>query len=106
MKGLGQFGVLATSQDNLAESVGVRRHGQPKGTRSMSLAQQTRPADHSQERLIRAIDAAHMLGCSRATFWRRVADETIPRPLKIGGTSRWLISDILAVIEMAKASRA
>jgi hypothetical protein len=31
--------------------------------------------------LIRDGDAANMLGSSKATFWRRVADGTIPRPL-------------------------
>lgn len=55
--------------------------------------------------LIRDGDAALMLGCSKATFWRRVADGTIPRPVKIGGMSRWPQSEILDVIETAKAER-
>ena len=55
--------------------------------------------------LIRDGDAAGMLGCSKATFWRRVADGTIPRPVKIGGMSRWPKSEIDAVIERAKAER-
>ena len=46
-----------------------------------------------------------MLGCSKATFWRRVADGTIPRAVKIGGMSRWPQSEIVAVIEQAKAQR-
>lgn len=57
------------------------------------------------DRLVRDFDAAQMLGCSKATFWRRVADGTIPRPLKIGGMSRWPISEIISVIEAAKANR-
>ena len=57
------------------------------------------------DRLLRDTEAAEMLGCSKATFWRRVADRTIPRPLKIGGISRWPISEIVAVIEAAKAKR-
>lgn len=56
--------------------------------------------------LIRDGDAAGMLGCSKATFWRRVADGTIPRPVKIGGMSRWPQSEIRAVIDHAKAQRA
>lgn len=56
--------------------------------------------------LIRDGDAARLLGCSKATFWRRVADGTIPRPLKIGGMSRWPQSEIQAVIDSAKARRA
>jgi len=55
--------------------------------------------------LVRDGDAAGMLGCSKATFWRRVADGTIPRPIKIGGMSRWPQSEIVAVIEHAKAQR-
>jgi predicted DNA-binding transcriptional regulator AlpA len=55
--------------------------------------------------LIRDGDAAGMLGCSKATFWRRVADGTIPRPVKIGGMSRWPHSEIVAVIDRAKARR-
>ena len=56
--------------------------------------------------LIRDADAAGILGCSKATFWRRVADGTIPRPVKIGGMSRWPQSEITAVIEQAKQRRA
>lgn len=44
--------------------------------------------------LIRDAEGAAMLGCSKATFWRRVADGTIPPAIKIGGTSRWRKSDI------------
>lgn len=55
--------------------------------------------------LIRDGEAASLLGCSRATFWRRVADGTIPPAVKIGGTSRWPLSEIVAVIETAKAAR-
>ena len=55
--------------------------------------------------LIRDGEAAEMLGCSKATFWRRVADGTITKPLKIGGTSRWPQSEIQAVILRAKAER-
>jgi len=39
------------------------------------------------------------------TFWRRVADGTVPKPVKLGGLSRWPQSEILEVIETAKASR-
>lgn len=55
--------------------------------------------------LIKDGEAAGMLGCSKATFWRRVADGTIPRPVKIGGMSRWPQSEIVSVIERAIAQR-
>jgi predicted DNA-binding transcriptional regulator AlpA len=54
---------------------------------------------------MRDAEAAAMLRCSKATFWRRVADGTIPRPIKIGGMSRWLKSEILDVIQRAEARR-
>jgi predicted DNA-binding transcriptional regulator AlpA len=34
-----------------------------------------------------------------------VADGTIPPPIKLGGASRWPLSDIVGVIEKAKAAR-
>ena len=49
--------------------------------------------------------AAALLGCGRSTLWRWAADGTIPKPLKIGGMSRWPQSEIMAVIERAKAQR-
>lgn len=55
--------------------------------------------------LIRDAEGAAMMGCSKATFWRRVADGTIPPAIKIGGTSRWRQSDIEAVISKAAAQR-
>ena len=58
-----------------------------------------------QNPLIRDADGAFMMGCSKATFWRRVADGTVPAAIKIGGTSRWRLSDIEAVIARAEAAR-
>ena len=55
--------------------------------------------------LLRDADAARVMNCSKATLWRRVADGTIPRPVKIGGMSRFPQSEILAVIECAKMKR-
>ncbi|MGV8950112.1 MAG: helix-turn-helix transcriptional regulator [Cypionkella sp.] len=50
-------------------------------------------------------DCAEMLGVSIATFWRRVADGTVPQPIKFGGLSRWMISDIEKVVSDAKSRR-
>ena len=60
----------------------------------------------SADPLIRDGDAAALLGCSKSTFWRRVADGTFPRPLKIGGMSRWARSEIVSVVDQAKSRRA
>lgn len=60
----------------------------------------------AKDPLIRDADGAFMMGCSKATFWRRVADGTVPAAIKIGGMSRWRLSDIEAVIKKAEANRA
>lgn len=56
--------------------------------------------------LLIAREGAAILQISVPTFWRRVADGTIPKPVKLGGLSRWPKSEILGVIETAKAARA
>lgn len=55
--------------------------------------------------LLKDKEAAPFLGISVPTFWRRVADGTIPKPIKLGALSRWPQSEILEVIEKAKAAR-
>ena len=55
--------------------------------------------------LLNVREGAAELGVSVPTFWRRVADGTIQKPLKLGGLSRWPKSEILGVIEKAKAAR-
>ena len=49
--------------------------------------------------------AAAMLGISRATFWRRVNDSSLPRPIKIGGATRWHRAELLAAVDAALAKR-
>lgn len=55
--------------------------------------------------LLRERDACSLLGISRATLWRRVKDGTIPQPVKIGGATRFPLSEILHVIDVAMARR-
>jgi predicted DNA-binding transcriptional regulator AlpA len=55
--------------------------------------------------LVTAKKAASSLDISMATFWRRVADGTLPKPIKIGGLSRWIPCELAAVIERAKENR-
>lgn len=59
----------------------------------------------STDPLIRDTDGAFILGCSKATFWRRVADGIVPQPIRIGRTSRWLRSEIEAVVATAASKR-
>lgn len=55
--------------------------------------------------LLTARQGANLLSISLPTFWRRVADGTIPQPVKIGSLSRWPQSEIVEVISSAKAGR-
>ena len=41
---------------------------------------------------------AAMLAISRATWWRRVQDGTLPKSVKIGGATRWRRADVLTAI--------
>jgi predicted DNA-binding transcriptional regulator AlpA len=55
--------------------------------------------------LISDVEAAEILGCSRSTIWRRVADDTLPRPIRLGGLSRFVLSEINARVEAAMTAR-
>ena len=46
-----------------------------------------------------------ILGIAKPTFHKCVARGLIPRPVKLGHLSRWPRSEIIAVIENAKAAR-
>ena len=50
-------------------------------------------------RLVNDTEAAAIIGVSKATWWRRVADGTMPQPIRIGSITRWKLSEIAAVIE-------
>ncbi|MEN3395370.1 AlpA family transcriptional regulator [Brucella melitensis] len=55
--------------------------------------------------LLIAREGAKYLQVSLPTFYRRIADGTLPKPLKMGSLSRWSQSEILAAVEYAKAKR-
>ena len=55
--------------------------------------------------LLTAREAAAEPQISISTWWRWVALGTLPKPVKLGGMSRWPRSEVLAVIENAKAKR-
>jgi predicted DNA-binding transcriptional regulator AlpA len=57
--------------------------------------------DAGRWHLLNVKEVAAVLGCSVASVWRRVADGTIPQPIKLGGTTRWLQPEIQTVIERA-----
>lgn len=49
--------------------------------------------------LVSDFAAAGMLGISRATFWRRVKDGTLPKPIRLGGSTRWRRDALLAALD-------
>lgn len=55
--------------------------------------------------LLNAREGAQLLQVSIPTFWRWVANGTLPKAVKLGGMSRWPQSEILDVIECAKTKR-
>jgi len=59
----------------------------------------------STDPLLTARESAAILQVSVPTFWRRVADGTVPPAVKIGALARWPQSEIVAVIERAKSAR-
>ncbi|WET74098.1 helix-turn-helix transcriptional regulator [Rhizobium croatiense] len=59
------------------------------------------------EKLLTDKEVAKLLGgVSRATVWGNVKKGIIPKPIKLGGITRFPLSDILGVIETAKQQRA
>lgn len=57
------------------------------------------------EPLLTDREGAQLLNCGRSTFWRWASEGVIPKPLKIGGMSRWKLSELQAVIAKADAQR-
>mgnify|MGYP001796195309 CR=1 FL=1 len=59
----------------------------------------------STDTLASVKEVADVCKCSVATVWRRAADKTFPQPIKIGGMTRWSMSELNQFIEVAKAER-
>lgn len=52
--------------------------------------------------LLKAREVAEMLSISIPSLYRRMADGTIPPPIKLGTLSRWARSDILHAVDLAR----
>ncbi|SIT74890.1 helix-turn-helix transcriptional regulator [Pontibaca methylaminivorans] len=55
--------------------------------------------------LLTAREVGAMLAISLPSVFRHVAEGKLPKPIKLGASSRWPQSEILAVIEAAKVAR-
>lgn len=51
--------------------------------------------------LLRKWEVCDLLRISPASLYRRVADGTLPKPVKLGGLSRWPQSEIVAAVQAA-----
>lgn len=57
------------------------------------------------ERLLTVQEVARILGVSVATVWRHTKCGTLPEPIKIGGATRWVESEICDAINKRKDAR-
>ena len=71
----------------------------------MSSLAPVNPAITSPDPLLNYRESAALLNVSVQTFYRRVADGTIPRPIKLGHAVRWPQSELINTIERLKAAR-
>ncbi len=79
------------------------KHNHPKAAIDMTNQALSNPSN--RDPLLKVVEAAKLLSISVPSFWRRVADGSVPKPIKLGSSSRWPHSEIIAVIEEAKARR-
>jgi predicted DNA-binding transcriptional regulator AlpA len=67
------------------------------------------PLDHNLDDLLDIKAACQFLGGSRAinrvTLYRGIQDGRFPKPVKIGSLSRWLRTELQAVIDNAAKER-
>ena len=57
--------------------------------------------NEAPDKLMTVEGVSDMLSMSRSSIWRKVKSGDLPQPVKIGGCTRWRLSDLLAVIEEA-----
>ena len=63
----------------------------------------TSPAADS---LIGIATLVEILQRSRASIYRDIKNKTLPKPLKLGNSSRWRLSEVMAVIDRLSEDRA
>ena len=57
------------------------------------------------DRLVRMRDLVELTALSRATIYRAMRAGDFPQSVRIGGSARWVLSDILDFIEARRAAR-
>lgn len=51
-------------------------------------------ATETSKLLVSAEEAARMLSIGKSTFWDHVRRNLAPQPVKVGGLTRWRVSDL------------
>ena len=65
-----------------------------------------RKVDHiQQERLLKVVEVARLLGVSVSTVWRHVANGSLPEPVRFGGVTRWSETELVDHLDELKADR-
>jgi predicted DNA-binding transcriptional regulator AlpA len=55
----------------------------------------------TKDRLLRINDVLEIIPVAKSTWWLWVRENKAPRPLKLGRTTCWRYSDIMAMVEGA-----
>lgn len=63
------------------------------------------PKPEYHERLVAMAEVEHVTGKARPTIYRDIALGTFPPPVKSGGSSRWLLSELMTYIGDLKRRR-
>jgi len=61
--------------------------------------------EENQDGLMSAPEVAMMFCVSRRTLWRMAGGGRLPKPVKVGGMTRWMRSEVLATLEKLRRSR-
>lgn len=61
------------------------------------------PSFEEKPALMPEKSAAALLGISPSTFRRRVADETLPKPIRLGGRTLWSRKALLDAVGIEEA---
>lgn len=68
-------------------------------TKARAAANDTLPLPHFQQ-LLKVDDVARAFNITRTTIYKMIADETFPRPIKLGKrSSRWTVNDVQRIYD-------
>ena len=54
--------------------------------------------------LLKASEAAKLLGIGKSSLWRKVKHGNLPAPIKLGGSTRWRVEDLMNLQPQASST--